>query len=75
MKSEVETQAVALKDWEKKDKDLKKKERYLKGQKVKLDADKRALEEKLDREHLSKKDVSGECYAASSYIMCQLKRF
>ena len=55
MKSEIEKQAVTLKDWEKKDKDLKKKEVYLKGQKMKLDADKRALkEEKLDREHLSK---------------------
>ena len=52
-------QAVALKDWEKKDKELKNKEVYLKGQKMKLDADERALkEEKLDREHLSKKDVA-----------------
>lgn len=58
LKGKVEKQAVEIKGWKKTDKELKVREKYLTAQKVKLDADKRALEERdLDREHLTKTDL------------------
>ena len=60
MKDEVEKQAIAIKTWKKRDRELKEKERNLEDQKRKMEADKRkrAVEVKgSDREHLSKKDL------------------
>ena len=61
MKDEVAKQAVAIKNWKKRDRELKEKESNLEDQKRRMEADrrKRAVEEKgSEREHLSKKDLA-----------------
>ena len=71
LKAEVEKQAVAIHNWKKKDKELNDREKHLKDQEMKLNADKRKLEQKgVDRESLSKKHLA---VSHSKLIMCLLK--